>query len=110
MSRCQLLAAAVAELGLVGCAPLAREADSVPGISLTRSGLTVADEQAVLLDNFHSGDVLRKVNVLNDNHVYTLTFVPWEAAREEFPRLRDLYATVIDSFSFLPGASSEPLG
>ena len=89
---------------------LAREADSVPGISLTRSGLTVADEQAVLLDNFHSGDVLRKVNVLNDNHVYTLTFVPWEAAREEFPRLPDLYATVIDSFSFLPGASSEPLG
>ena len=84
-------------------APLALEADSVPGISLTRSGLTVADEQAVFRDNFHSYDVLRKVIVLHDNHACTLTFVSWEAAREEFPRLPDLYATVIDSFSFLPG-------
>lgn len=76
-------------------------ADSTPNIEVERTNLNVAGEDAILLDNIHTYDALRKLIVLHNDRVYTFTFVPWYEANEAFAELETLYTTLVESFEFL---------
>lgn len=73
-----------------------------PDIPVKRTSLTVSGLEALLLDDIYTYDVLRKVVIVNGERTYILTFVPWNDQMEDFPRLENLYNTMISSFTFLP--------
>ena len=75
-------------------------AQANPDIEVTRTNLTVAGEEAILLDNIYAADVLRKVVILHGERVYTWTFVPWSENETESSKMDILYKTVIHSFEF----------
>ena len=76
----------------------------LPGFNIERASLTIADEEAVVLDNLPGQDILRKVVIVHADRLYTLTFMPWDKNRgQEYTQLENLYAMVINSFNFLPG-------
>ena len=60
--------------------------------SAERSNLTIANEEAVVLSDCLGQDISRKVFIIHDNRLYTLTFIDLS---EEF------YTQVITSFGFL---------
>ena len=86
-------------------------ADGNPDIPVKRTGLNISGEEAILLDDIYSVDVLRKVVIVRNDQAYILTFLPWNDTLKEFPQLKNLYDTVIRSFTFLPrpgGPAGEP--
>ncbi len=76
-------------------------ATSTPGIVVGRTRLRIGSENAVLLDNIHTYDVLRKLVVVHNDRVYTFTFVPWIEGIENFAERERLYTALADSFEFL---------
>jgi hypothetical protein len=106
MMACHV-ANAFIEVGDTGGRMLSQVADDVaaegnPDIPVKRTSLTVSGVEAILLDDIYTYDVLRKVIIVNDDRTYILTFVPWSDQVEEFPRIENLYNTVIRSFNLLP--------
>ncbi len=61
--------------------------------------LTFDNEKAFLVDGLPSPDPLRKIVIIRNNHLYTLTFVPLDSANAD---LQQLYKDVVVSFRFLP--------
>jgi len=55
----------------------------------------------VVLDDIYGVDVLRKVIVIHGERLYVLTFVPWVGELEEFPRIKELYETIVSTMEFL---------
>ena len=84
-------------------------AQANPDIEVSRSSLTVAGEEAVLLDNIYAADVLRKVVILHGERVFTWTFVPWTENQSESSQMGNLYRTVINSFEFQEQVAAQPV-
>jgi hypothetical protein len=72
-----------------------------PDIEVTRTMIKIDGEDAIVLDNIYSYDVLRHVVVIHNDRLYTFTFVPWVEGIDEFPRIQTLYSTITESFTFL---------
>jgi len=69
-----------------------------------RSSVMIDGEEAVVLDNVPGQDISRQVVVAHNDRLYVLVFVPAsEDYGEVYTQMEDLYAMVIDSFTFLPG-------
>ncbi|MGH2606511.1 MAG: hypothetical protein ACRDG5_07950, partial [Anaerolineales bacterium] len=68
----------------------------IPAISIERAFLTIADEEAVLLEGLPGVSISRSVLIVHADRLYTLTFVPWDRTRgKEFTQLEGLYATMV---------------
>jgi len=83
-----------------------------PGFNIMRSETIVDYEQAVVLDGLPGPDPWRRVFIVHDNRLYTLSFLPWRPdaadAAQQIP-LESLYTTIMRSLHFLPlesGASA----
>lgn len=72
-----------------------------PTIPVTRTAVKIGGEDAILLDNIYSYDVLRQLVVIHNDRVYLFTFLPWTERFDEFQRLQRLYTTLTESFTFL---------
>jgi hypothetical protein len=75
----------------------------MPMFEMERSELTLGGEEAVVLDRVPGQDLNRQVLVVHDEQLYVLSFFPSDPARgETFTQMETLYATVTNSFQFLP--------
>ena len=72
-----------------------------PTIEVTRADVKIGGEDAILLDNIYTYDVLRQLVVVHNDRVYLFTFLPWPERFDEFQRLQRLYSTLTESFTFL---------
>lgn len=75
------------------------------GFNITRSETRVGGEPAVVVDGLPGPDPWRKVFVLHEDRLYTLTFLPWQPAVEGAGQptpLENLYTIVMESLRFLP--------
>jgi len=77
---------------------------AMPDFEVERtSGLLIGGEPAIQLDNVPGQDLSRQVLTGHQDRLYKLIFVPSdEAAGETYKQMEELYATVIESFDFLP--------
>jgi len=73
-----------------------------PGYNITRSTVPVDDEQAVVVDGLPGPDPWRKVYLVHDERLYTLTFLPWSPTAPEAAALENLYTMVMDTLHFVP--------
>lgn len=72
------------------------------GFEIERTNLTVAGEEAILLDGIPGQDFYRMVLVTHDGILYRLQFAPYdENLADTFPQAEQLYALVVDSFQFI---------
>jgi hypothetical protein len=69
------------------------------GFNIERANLTIDVEPAVLMDGLPGQDILRRVVVVHNDLLYTLTFTPWD---KNDTALVNLYTTIVNSFHFLP--------
>ena len=76
-------------------------ANGNPTIEVTRTYMKIGGEDAILLDNIYTYDVLRKLVVIHSDRAYVFTFVPWVSGLDDFQRLQTLYSTLTVSFTFL---------
>jgi len=76
-------------------------ANGNPSVEVTRTNVKIGGEDAILLDNIYTHDVLRQLVVIHNNRSYVFTFVPWVAGIDEFQRPQSLYSTLTVSFTFL---------
>lgn len=81
---------------------LAEARAAIPGITVQRTALIVAGEQAVVLEGLPGANSSRRLLIAHADRLYTLTFVPWDPASEQFDRVGELYGLVLDSFGFVP--------
>ena len=78
-------------------------AEFAVGSDVRRTSVMIDGEEAVVLDNVPGQDTSRQVVVVHDDRLYVWVFVPvGEDYGEVYTQMEDLYATVIDSFTFLP--------
>ena len=99
-------ASAVIEVSDAPDRSLNQIADEVAGKGVpdqvVRTSLTVAGEEAILLDNVLGVDVARVLVILHDDRAFILTFVGWQENQDETSPLGTLYNTIVNSFEFLP--------
>jgi hypothetical protein len=77
--------------------------DVVPGDDIVRTNITVAGQDAVVLDNVPGQEISRRVVLVYEDRLYHLIFMPADANLGEiYERMEALYALVIDSFSLIP--------
>jgi hypothetical protein len=67
--------------------------------NIERTDLTIDGEQAVLMDGLPGQDIVRRLVVVHNDLLYTLTFMPWD---QDDTALVNLYTTIVDSLHFLP--------
>ena len=91
--------------GQAADAVIADQEAAIPGISIERSELTVAGEEAVALEGLSGVDASRNVVIVHADRLYWLTFIPWDETREGWVEVETLYDTVINSFTFVPSSS-----
>ena len=72
------------------------------GFNISISEVTVDGEQAVVVDGLPGQDSNRQVFVVHNERLYDLVFMPWFPNAAEPTPLEHLYATVMDTFHFLP--------
>jgi hypothetical protein len=70
-----------------------------PDFNIERTDLSIGGEQAVLMDGLPGQDIVRKVVVVHNDLLYTLSFTPWD---KNDTALVNLYTTIVNSFHFLP--------
>ena len=80
------------------------------GPSLERSSLTIADEEAVMLEPFYGQATSRRVLIVHADRLYTLEFIgPWgENGNPALERSERFYTQIIGSFVFVPAPSWLP--
>lgn len=78
------------------------------GFNITRNEIRVDGNQAIVVDGLPGPDPWRKVFIVSNDRLYTLSFLPWTPNVNAFPSLEKLYATVIDSLHFLPPVNTIP--
>ncbi|MBC7878609.1 MAG: hypothetical protein H7Y59_15665 [Anaerolineales bacterium] len=72
------------------------------GFNITHSEILIDGKQAVVVDGLPGQDAWRGVFIVDNNHLYTISFMPWDPNADGFSQLENLYSSVIDSFHFLP--------
>lgn len=71
------------------------------GFDIEQTNLTIAGEEAILLDGIPGQDFYRMVLVTHDGILYRLQFAPFdENLVDTFPQAEQLYTLVMDSFQF----------
>jgi hypothetical protein len=78
------------------------------GFNITRTEASVDGEPAVVVDGLPGPDSWRKVFIVHNQRLYTLTFLPWQPAVEgagQQPPLEGLYTMIMQSLHFLPTES-----
>jgi len=87
----------------VADALIAEALAAIPGISIERASLTIANEEAVVLDGLPGVSNSRNVVIVRADRLYTLSFiVPWdEDGNSDFEQMERIYTDVIGSFGFL---------
>jgi len=82
-----------------------------PGFNIERSDVVVDGEQAVVIDGLPGPDSWRKIFIVSNERLYTLTFLPW-APNTNNPAqptpLEGLYTTIMDTLHFLPPTQALP--
>lgn len=74
----------------------------IPGIEIRRTNLSIAGEEAVVLEGLPGVASSRNVLLVHEDRRYELIFVPWDETDENFAKLDLLYNTVVNSFALLP--------
>ncbi len=74
-----------------------------PGFNIERTELQVDGEPAVVVDGLPGPDPWRRVFVVHEERLYTLSFQPWVPGGAT--ALDELYTLVIESLHFLPPES-----
>jgi hypothetical protein len=93
----------VSDAAGMSASELADQAIAQAQIEIARSSAIVAGEESVILDGVPAQDLLRDVYIVHEGRLYKLRFVlPDSADSSAVERFNVLYATVIDSFTFLP--------
>jgi hypothetical protein len=72
------------------------------GFNISTSEVEVDGEQAVVVDGLPGQDSNRQVFIVHNGRLYNLVFAPWFPNAAEPTPLEHLYATVMDTFHFLP--------
>lgn len=70
-----------------------------PDFNIQRADLTIDGEPAVLMDGVPGQDIVRKVVIIHNDLLYTLSFTPWD---KNDTGLVNLYNSVVNSLHFLP--------
>jgi hypothetical protein len=71
------------------------------GFEIEQSALTVAGEEAILLDGIPGQDYYRMVLVAHDGYLYRLQIFPYDENNvDTLPQAEQLYALLVDSFRF----------
>jgi hypothetical protein len=71
------------------------------GFEIEQSALTVAGEEAILLDGIPGQDFYRMVLVAHDGSLYRLQIFPYDENNvDTLPQAEQLYMLVVDSFRF----------
>jgi hypothetical protein len=78
------------------------------GFNITRSEILVDGKPAVVVDGLPGPDPWRKVYIVNNERLYTLSFLPWSPNPNAPTPLEKLYTMVIDTLRFLPPAQALP--
>lgn len=86
----------------------AQVAAAGPGFNITRSDILVDEKQAVVIDGLPGPDPWRKVFIVSNEQLYTLTFLPWVPNAEQPTALEGLYETIMDTLHFLPPTKTLP--
>ena len=77
-------------------------AEAGAGWNITRSEILIDGKQAVVVDGLPRPVPLRAVFIVDNDRLYTLSFLRMSPNIEVFAQLEELYAAVIDTFHFLP--------
>ncbi len=84
---------------------------TVPAGTLTRSAATLGGEEAVVLEVLPGQDLNRMVYAVHGDTLYSLMFVPLDPeAGEAYTQVEELYALLMESFTFLDGAGEAGAG
>jgi hypothetical protein len=67
--------------------------------NIERTDLSIGGEPAVLMDGIPGQDIVRKVVVIHNDLLYTLSFTPWNM---NHTATVNLYTTIVNSLHFLP--------
>jgi hypothetical protein len=70
-----------------------------PDFNIERTELTINGEPAVLMDGVPGQDPVRKVVIVHNDLLYTLSFMPWD---KNAAAMVNLYTTIVNSLHFLP--------
>jgi len=74
------------------------------GFNITRSDQPIEGETAIVIDGLPGQDSNRKVLIVHDDRLYTLTFAPWypsPAGTGKLTPLEDLYNMIMSTIHFL---------
>lgn len=74
---------------------------AIPGLSLTRTTLTLDGEEAVAVEPVPQQELARILFVVHGDELYTLTFSPADPAVEDYAGMQELYDAVIASWRFM---------
>jgi hypothetical protein len=77
-------------------------AEAGEGFNITRTEILIDGKQAIVVDGRPAQDPSREVFIVDNDRLYTLTFLPWTPNADWFPELENLYSAVIASFQPLP--------
>lgn len=75
-----------------------------PGFNITRSEEPIEGETAIVIDGLPGQDSNRKVLIVHNDQLYTLTFAPWNFNSEgagQIPPLVELYKMIISTIHFI---------
>jgi hypothetical protein len=73
-------------------------AEAGEGFNITRTEILIDGKQAIVVDGRPAQDPSREVFIVDNDRLYTLTFLPWTPNADWFPELEKLYSSVIASF------------
>ena len=77
-------------------------AEAGEGFNITRTEILIDGKQAIVVDGRPAQDPSREVFIVDNDRLYTLSFLPWTPNAGWFPELEKLYSSVIASFHVLP--------
>ena len=70
-----------------------------PDFDIQRTDLAIDGEPAVMMDGLPGQDIVRKVVIVHNDLLYTLSFTPWD---KNDTALVNHYTTIVNSLHFLP--------